>query len=101
MEQDVLKTILNKLDKMDSKIDKLETKITGIESNIATLNSRQDETYKIVKAIHHRQDVGDSKFDALQSNLITLKEEQARQGRALEVLSARSIEHEAELKRVL
>ena len=45
------------------KLDSIENRLDTVETELEMVKTRQEETYQIVKAIHHSNEVGRAKLD--------------------------------------
>lgn len=96
MNEEILNQILGKLDSLDTRMDSFETRVT---ERMDSLEAKVDSLDTKVDRIENKLD---NTFEQVAKNTETIHEiaaTQQRHERILEVLSKRSIEHEAYLRK--
>ncbi|MBB6732834.1 BLOC-1 subunit 2 family protein [Cohnella zeiphila] len=89
-----------KVDKLDQRVDRLEQKVDKLEQKVDKLEQKVDKLEQRTGALETRADEFDRKWEETNSLLKRLADGQERQERILDVLSARSIDHESQLQRL-
>jgi chromosome segregation ATPase len=117
-----LDTIENRFDTMDTRLDSIETRLDTMDTRLETIETRLDRMDTQLDTIETRLDTMDTRLDKAETRLERIEDEQQQikqavletnatvkrivviqdqQHRIIELLSARSIEQEAMLKRII
>jgi flagellar capping protein FliD len=103
-----LDTIENRFDTMDTRLDSIETRLDTMDTRLETIETRLDTMDTRLETIETRLDTIEDeqqqiKQAVLETNATVKRIEviQDQQHRIIELLSTRSIEQEAMLKRII
>ncbi|MFS0575983.1 hypothetical protein AB1K83_10125 [Sporosarcina sp. 179-K 3D1 HS] len=109
-----LQKVNQRLDTVDKRLDTVDKRLDTVDKRLDAVDKRLDTVDKRLDAVDKRLDSVDKRLDRLESEQQLIKQAvletnervkrlegiQESQHRLIELLSARSIQHEAELKRI-
>lgn len=100
-----VKGVKEEVSGIKEEVNGLKKEVSVMKEDLIIVKSQLDENTQLTKAIHHRQEITDTKLEnlsddvhKLQGELSSLKEGQVRQDKILESLAMRSLEQETELR---
>ncbi len=86
--EDKIENIDDKLETIENKVDNLQTEVSGIKVEHGALLRGLEENTRVTRAILERMQFDQAKMHGIQE----------RQQKIIELLSEKSIEHEAEIR---